>query len=377
MSKEKFFHKIKRIISQFFETEYWYCFRKTPHYYFNDETQKYELSKYDKRARDILTCTWGGETDILNMAQLKIEHMFHNLRKHGWQQDFYVDSYRFFEDGATDSDRYAFARQVLDNCEKHPDQYKYCWNFHRKEFYSDKELKETVSKKDRKHREYIGYENCWWIGNEEVDESVSDSGIIHYYLYHNNQFDGWGWQTYWGIKKKYDKQIPSSEIPEKKKQHYLNLDEPDLGHEEAPQYRTKKVEDVICFPSCYRWPDIQKLLDDRQIKIDVVKGFLEGAQTMDVSDMKTFAKMSPYIRSVARGNRRTLTELLHLRHLIKKLANMSDTDDKYFNMWEPIEDDEEKSKKLIEAQNLFRKDKETLYHEIAQFMADKGDCWWD
>lgn len=377
MKITKPFRELKRVISQFFETEYWYRFRKTPHYYLNDETQKYEPSIYDKRARDTLTCTWNGDLDILQMALLKTEHMFYNLKKHSYHQYFYVDSFRFFEDGATDSDRALFARQVLDNYEKSPKKYEYCWNFNRKEFFSDRKLSKTVSKKTRKYNKYVGFENSWWIGNEDVDKSISDSELVHYYLYHHDTFDGWGWQTTWGIKRTFDEQIPPSEIPEKRKQYYLNLDDPDLGHEEAPQYRVKKTEDVTYFPSCYTWKDIQKIVDDKGIKIDVLKSFLTGAQTMLVDDMKVYAKLSPYIKSKARGLRRNLVELLHFRHMLKKLIYMSDTDDKYYQMWDSIKDPDEKSKKLYEAEELYRQDRKNLYHEIAEYMAEYGDSWWD
>ena len=377
MKITKPFRELKRVISQFFETEYFYRFRKTPHYYLNDETQKYEPSKYDKRARDITTCTWNGDSDILQMALLKTEHMFYNLKKHSFHQYFYVDSFRFFEDGATDSDRALFARQVLDNYEKSPKKYEYCWNFNRKEFFSDRKLSKTVSKKTIKYNKYVGFENSWWIGNEEVDKSISDSELVHYYLYHHDMFDGWGWQTTWGIKRTFDEQIPPSEIPEKKKQYYLNLDEPDLGHEEAPQYRVKKTEDVTYFPSCYTWKDIQKLIDDKGIKIEVLKSFLTGAQTMLIDDMKVYAKLSPYIKSKARGLRRNLVELLRFRHMLKKLIYMSDTDDKYYQMWDSVKDPDEKSKKLNEAEELYRQDRKNLYHEIAEYMAENGDSWWD
>ena len=373
----KIFRELKRIISQYFETEYWYRFRKTPHYYLNDETQKYEISKYDKRARDFLTCTWNGDSDILQMALLKTEHMYHNLKKHSYHQYFYVDAFRFFEEGATDSDRALFARQVLDNYEKSPKKYEYCWNFNRKEFFSDKKLSKTVSKKTRKYNKYVGFENSWWIGNEDVDKSMSDSELVHYYLYHHDMFDGWGWQTTWGIKRTFDEQIPPSEIPEKRKQYYLNLDDPDLGHEEAPQYRVKKTEDVTYFPSCYTWEDIQKIVDDKGIKIDVLKSFLTGAQTMLVDDMKIYAKLSPYIKSKARGLRRNLIELLHFRHMLKKLIYLSDTDDKYYQMWDSVKDPDEKSKKLYEAEELYRQDRKDLYLKIAEFMAENGDSWWD
>ena len=52
--------------------------------------------------------------------------MFYSLKKYSYHQYFYVDACRFFEEGATDSDRSIFARQVIGNCEKNPKEYKYC-----------------------------------------------------------------------------------------------------------------------------------------------------------------------------------------------------------------------------------------------------------
>ena len=93
--------------------------------------------------------------------------------------------------------------------------------------------------------------------------------------------------------------------------------------------------------------------------------------------MKVYAKLSPYIKSKARGLRRNLVELLHFRHMLKKLINMSDTDDKYFSMWDNVKDPDEKSKKLEESITLYRQDRKNLYHEIAEYMAENGDSWWD
>lgn len=369
------FRELKRIISQFFETEYWYRFRKTPHYYFNDETQKYELSKYDGKARDTITSTWNGDSDILGIMILKVEHMIHNLKKYSMHANFYVNAHHFFEEGASEKDKYIFAKQVLENCEKHPKDYYFC--FDRTEFWTDKEWTKVVNKKSLKFNKWAGFKNSWWIGNEEVDKSISDSGIVHYYLYHSEEFDGWGFSTAWGIEKTYDKQIPPETIPEKRKQYYVNFNEPDLGHEEAPQYKTKKTENVTYFPSCYTWTNIQKIVNDKNIKIDVIKSFLTGVQTMDVSDMKVYSKLSPYIKSKATGLRRNLTELLHLRHLLKKLRSMSDTDDKYYNMWGSVKDPDERFKKLEESIDLYRKDRADLYNEVFKLMSDKGDGWWD
>ena len=377
IGRENFFHKIKRHVSQFFETEYWYRFRKILSFWFDDEKNKFVESTDRTRARDIITSTWNGENDILGIMRLKIEHMFWNLKNHAWQSYFYIDSGYFFEEGATDEDRNLFVRQIIEEYEKNPKKYKYAWNFDHKESYSNLNCEKT-SKKYSKKTPYCSYTNRWWIGNEETDDkTISESGLIHYYLFHDCGFDGWGHTTTWGIEKEYDVQIPPEQIPEKKKQYYVDFNEDDLGHREAPQYKTKKTEGVTYFPSCYGFKDIQKILDEKGIKIDVLKGFLTGAQTMDVSDMKIYTQLSPYMKSVARGNRRVLTDLLHLRHLIKKLNNLSDTDDVYYNMWKDEKDEEEQSKKVIEARKCFDEDRKKLYQEICDFMVKNGETWWD
>ena len=92
MRRENIFKEIKRIISQFIETEYWYRFRRLPSYWYDDEENIYSPLKEKIPARDWLTRTWGGENDILDIMRLKIEHMFWNLKKHGAQAYFYLDS---------------------------------------------------------------------------------------------------------------------------------------------------------------------------------------------------------------------------------------------------------------------------------------------
>ena len=79
MRRKNIFKEIKRIISQFIETEYWYRFRKFPGFWYDDEENIYSPLKETIPARNWLTCTWDGENDILNIMQLKIEHMFWNL----------------------------------------------------------------------------------------------------------------------------------------------------------------------------------------------------------------------------------------------------------------------------------------------------------
>ena len=54
MRRENIFKEIKRITSQFIETEYWYRFRKLPNYWYDDEQNIYSPLKKKIPARDLL-----------------------------------------------------------------------------------------------------------------------------------------------------------------------------------------------------------------------------------------------------------------------------------------------------------------------------------
>jgi len=57
MHSEKLFRKIKRVISQFIETEYWYRFRRLPSFWYDDEQKIYSPLNEKIPARDWLTRT--------------------------------------------------------------------------------------------------------------------------------------------------------------------------------------------------------------------------------------------------------------------------------------------------------------------------------
>lgn len=294
------FRTLKRIIAQYFETEYWYRFRKYYSFWYDKDERKYEITK--NKARDVITSTWNGENDILSIMLLKIEHMFYNLKRYGNQLGFYIDSYHFLEKEATEQDKILFINQI----------------FNKKPIEKNKEF---------------------WIGNEEKDNVT-----IHYYL-----------------------------VIEKNKTDYTikvisrqkgNLDKYILGFE------TKNLKNI-------ELQKIQKSLDDCNISINILDSLFIGEQTFVIDDMKTYTRLSPYMKSVARGLRRQLTDLLQLRRMIKKLNNMTDIDDKYYSMWSEEKDKELRSKKVVEARKLFEKDRKELYLKIANFMIDKGETWWD
>lgn len=71
-----------RIISQWAETTYWYRFRKNKSY---------------GRNVSLLNDSWGGSSTLINWQILKVEHSYHNIRKHSSRTLCYIDSSTFLE----------------------------------------------------------------------------------------------------------------------------------------------------------------------------------------------------------------------------------------------------------------------------------------
>ena len=289
------FRELKRIVSQFIETEYWYRFRKIPYSYFDDygsdATFKY-IWKHN-RARDILTCTWDGEGDIMQMMLLKIEHQFHNLKHYGVQADFYFDSYNIVEHGTREDKLWAFNKIIEEN-----------------KF-------ENVKPKDRRYNFH----------------HIEDNKI--------------------------------SFVLDGKKELVLELD-------------PNAVE-----PNSYFWyiaekgkEEIKRISNFNEIEDWVIDTVICNEHTVHIK-VEEYKNLSDGLKPYARGNRRTLTQLLHLRHLIKKLYALEDTNDEYMNMWQNEENEDKRQVLLKQSMEKFMEDRKRLYHEIAEFMAEEGRGWWD
>lgn len=327
------FREIKRHIEQFIETEYWYRFRKIGYPWFddfgNDATHKYKWNYV--RAREHITCTWEGEKDILDMMRLKIEHMFWNLKHYGNVSPCYIRSKTILEIG-TPQDKVIAAQRIVAKYDfgyktKQNDWYS---DFH-KEWWTDMECEVHSPKPTRKYK-YHSYINKIPFG---IDND------IEYFLVHDNCFDGYGWSGGWSI-----------ESEDRKGENFY-------------------------FPSCYRFSDIQKLLDDKGVKIDLVEGLIKLNHSVDLNPSEDLRKLSPLLREQVEGERQTLVDLLQLRHYIKKLSSLDYTDDKYFNMWKDIKDEDEKRKKMEESDELYISDRKELYHKITDLMIERGMGWWD
>jgi hypothetical protein len=296
------FRETKRVVEQFFETEWWYRWRSWYYYYFDDEKNKYVKGSKQK-ARDYLTSTWDGIGDILMMMRLKIEHQYHELKHYGNQAYFYLDNHNIIKYG-TNLDKLICFEIALRDYDK----------------------VETDSLNVIKHyynKEKGNFANCFLIGDSEW--------LCHEYK--NNQPAGWIIAVRNG-----GSLITSNDL---------------------------EIYDIVYSLD----------LDNKRDR-KIVEGVLENLYTTNLT-IKDYHRLSKPLQKKVRGLRRNLTELLHARHLIKKIYNLDDTDDKYYNMWVNEEDDELRSKKLIEAENLYNEDKKKLWRELADYIAENGDGWWD
>ena len=110
--------------------------------------------------------------------------------------------------------------------------------------------------------------------------------------------------------------------------------------------------------------------------LTIIDGIIKYIYSVNIP-ITEYHKLSSELKPYARGNRRTLTDLLHLRHMVKKLYTMEDTDDKYFNIWGKIKDLDKQQEQLIKAEKLYDQDRQDLYRSIADYMASRGQSWWD
>ena len=289
------FRELKRIISQFIETEYWYRFRKIPCRYFDDygSDATYKYIWKNNRAGDVLNCTWDGEGDIMQMMLLKIEHQYHNLKHYAAQADFYFDSHNIVEHGTKEDKIWAFNKIIESN-----------------KF-------ENVKPKNRKYNPHYVEDNkisFFLNGKKElILELVPESVNGNYYFWY---------------------------IAEKGKK------------------------------------EIQVISNHNKIEDWIIDAVVRNEHTVHIK-VEEYKDISDGLKPYARGNRRTLTQLLHLRHLIKKLYALEDTNDEYMNMWQNEKDEDKRLMLFKQSNKKFMKDRKRLYHEIAEFMAEEGRGWWD
>lgn len=390
MRRKNIFKEIKRISSQFIETEYWYRFRKFPGFWYDDEENIYSPLKETIPARNWLTCTWDGENDILNIMQLKIEHMFWNLKKYGCHAYFYLDSINLeseYRQNIPEADLQWAVENIFERYFSGIKPEYSGWNHSFTEDYTDT--------RNWKSKLWIGNTYTKEYDRADVDTTIndyehhSDSGICHYYLICEGISS---LKTHSIIKQSFyiahetDIQIPADRIPKNKKLYVFDKDDFLNGiHREAPQYRSTGVTKDFTLPSDFgRSPvrdlsNLQELFNKNKIPIkNLTDEILSGVQTFDIP-LPEYIKLTPETQALVRGKRRTLTQLLHLRHLIKNIQKIDCTNKKYTAIYRDDKNLNQKERRLAfdKATQEYKKDRQSAYRALADFMAEYGDSWWD
>lgn len=343
------FKDCKRAIKQFFEINYWYCFRRLPYLYFDERKKKYVKSK--DRAFHVSRDTWEGTRDILDEALLKIDHMYYNLKKYGVESNWYILG--AYLDECNKKERDILLQQALDDT---ADYGKAKCTDHRK-----------TSKEDRKLKRV---EVPMWCGVRCTDDTGSNKWMLQAFI-----------QDYYD--KKYSKIIDT-------KVRFV-VKNYDFNKDKSQQIEIKTTEYDFKDRTLSRFLEILKDLNPKIIektgmdfgldKKDSAYKMLMKAFDTDTINItpKIYCQLSDKIKKKCQGNRKKLHDLLLLRKDIRKLSIIWDTDDKYSSTWfgKNFEDKEAERKAILDGHALYDKDVKDLYMKIANFMAENHDYWWD
>lgn len=333
---KKLFREIKRIVSQFFETEYWYR-KYVPTYWYDEDTGKFEKTKKPYIGYNPLIETWDGEGSIINIMIRKIEHMVVSLKKYGNEKECYLNSYSFFDADSTDSDR----EWALQEC-----------------------FKKIKNKEDSCFSKMNDDYHTVWLINEDVSENVSASGLRHFYFRTKdfNKFDLYHYD---------DKEIPSdNKLMELTFDDGVYMSKParNFVHEAEPLFHLRNAS----------WQEICNFVQKTYDK-NLENCLIMNAQTFDIAPAD-FKNLSPYIRTQIRGNRQKIIHLLELRRKLKNYLKIDEYNDKYAAFkWPEYENasDDERTKLYEKSTELYYNDRKTLMREIADLIAEKGNTWWD
>ena len=110
----------------------------------------------------------------------------------------------------------------------------------------------------------------------------------------------------------------------------------------------------------------------------VIDEIISGEQTFHIS-LSDYIKLSPETRTLVRGQRRVLTQLLHLRLLIKNIQKIDFMNKKYMaffinnEKWNKMSQEEKKLARKT-AEDLYNNDRKNAYGKLADFMAEHGDA---
>lgn len=362
--------RIKSRIEQYFERRYWYFWRPIWNGWYDEDKKKWINGEYPGKAYTVANSTWEGESDLWGMFLLKLDHMIYNLHKYGNEKKYYFYSSDIEKYASKqDKDRFAFkaAHQIYDH-------------------------------------------NIWILNARTENKKFSASSNVHFYLTYDEVND----PSKIYLIAKTDELIPQEKIPKSKKLYTLVEKYDDNGnfsgfdHKLSDQFKDhekyvvyswdvsgnkklvdskadfivvnkvsidifKRIKDFCELHNLYHYDEEEKYFTGEKTFVDKLA---EDVDSVDI-DISEIHLLSGQLREHAVGNFVKVRDMLHLRHIIKKLINMSDTDDKYFNMWQNIKDEEEKRQKMIEAQKLYDSDRKNLIDQISHIMYEKAPRFWD
>lgn len=352
MKVKRFFIKAKRNINQFFETEYWYRFRKPINLWYNEDTKKFEKSLYPENAGEILADTWNGESNLWNILLLKIDHMFYNLRKYGNEANYYFDE--------SDVKKYG--------------------NKNDKIFLAKKTVKENLFKT----------RDTFWLFNLNCNESISEDGNIHFYIKASEDLKDLV------LIATTSKEIPQDKIPKNKKLYTLDFTKDENGKMSFANKLAKQYKDSNVIP--LRTWKVEGSLEDFLIDLNIFDDLaIENIKETFGIDLQENRKgidfiidslcmycpsieieeihlLSEKLREYARGNFVKCRRILELRRLVKNLSKLEEL------RLESPDSNLSKEERNIYYKNWRKRyisERKKAYRAIADFLAEYGDDLWD
>ena len=303
---------------------YFYCWRKIQTSWYDEEENNFKIST--ERSGSILKRTWNGDTGILSTMLLKIDHMIWNLMHYSYHKGLYILVCDFLEN-ATDTDKaFIFHKIMTDYTSSDCESYR---NFKLyRECFTDKKCTKFVKKAYGKYI-YKNFTNYTTLCNQH-DKT--------YYIKHDVYYNGTEYEVEQSIV------------------FMLNSDQEILLAELPINFTLEDVQNII---GC---------------RFNVFESMLSYEQIISLT-IEDLPKLGNLVKEKLCGNRVTINQLFKLRRLIKKVSYLDSTNDKYFNIWKDVKDNQEE--KIKEAQALYLQDRKNLYSQIFELMNDKGECWWD
>lgn len=193
------FRKVKRVVSQFFETEYFYRWIHRTEKWIGDDGKKYSETTFNALT---LADTWNGDWAIFNYLDMKLTHMLHNLRVYGNESDSYLDSSAIIAYG-NDKDKEFLYNYFVNKFDKEDPYWAKTWDI-TKDVFDKKEIKNGAkfivkdfhigfykkpgSNKPKKslylfkllYNDSYERQNLWYLGyadNDHVDDSRDDMKV--------------------------------------------------------------------------------------------------------------------------------------------------------------------------------------------------------